>query len=499
MSHTDTSLTIAGIVAGSNDFNILLKAVTAAGLDDDLAAANADLTVFAPTDDAFRQLAKDFGFDGDPHDEDAVFDAIATALAGLAPDGNPIPVLTNVLLYHVSPGAKPLAEVAALNNVPTLLPGATFSPDGTTLVDNEPDLPDPSLVQTDLPAANGIVHVIDRVLIPLDIPGNESNDLVIEAEDFHLSGYKVEHDGDASDDALIKLAENSGSAKTVFEGPAGQYDLKIDYFDEIDGSAKIDVLVDGEPVKQIALDQKLGGIFATAENATSITIDGLDLETGSTIELIGHRDGNEFARIDKVTLSPVEPAELPTIAEVATDNGNFDILLKALEAANLTTPFTDPTSDLTVFAPTDDAFAALPSGTVEGLLADIPALTDVLLYHVVSGQVLAEDVVTLSAAPTVQGSDVSIEVVDGKVILNGNVEVVTTDVLASNGVIHVIDGVLLPPAETAPHAAPAPGSAGNLGPSSDSGVNAAWFAVLGIVAVAGLLGAARLATNARRG
>jgi len=339
MSHTDTSLTIAGIVAGSDDFNILLKAVTAAGLDDDLAAANADLTVFAPTDDAFRQLAKDFGFDGDPHDEDAVFDAIAGALAGLAPDGNPIPVLTNVLLYHVSPGAKPLAEVASLNNVPTLLPGATFSPDGTTLVDNEPDLPDPSLVQTDLQAANGIIHVIDRVLIPLDIPGNESNNLVIEAEDFQLSGYKVEHDGDASDDALIKLAENTGSATTVFEGPAGQYDLQIDYFDEIDGSAKIDVLVDGEPVKQIALDQNLGGIFATAENATSITIDGLDLETGSTIELVGHRNGNEFARIDKVTLTPIEPAEPtepPTIAEVATENGNFGILLKALEAAWLT-------------------------------------------------------------------------------------------------------------------------------------------------------------------
>ncbi len=205
--------------------------------------------------------------------------------------------------------------------------------------------------------------------------------------------------------------------------------------------------------------------------------------------------------IDAVLLPPTpmdDATPSADIVDTAVAAGSFTTLATALEAADLIDTLKGD-GPFTVFAPTDDAFAALPSGTVEGLLADIPALTDVLLYHVVSGQVLAEDVVTLSAAPTVQGSDVSIEVVDGKVILNGNVEVVTTDVLASNGVIHVIDGVLLPPAETAPHAAPAPGSAGNLGPSSDSGVNAAWFAVLGIVAVAGLLGAARLATNARRG
>ncbi len=489
MSHTDTSLTIAGLVAGSDDFNILFKAVVAAGLDDDLAAPNADLTVFAPTDDAFVQLAKDFGFDGDPHDEDAVFDAIAGALAGLAPDGNPIPVLTNVLLYHVSPGAKPLAEVAALDNVPTLLSGATFSPDGTTLVDNEPDLPDPSLIQTDVPTANGIVHVIDRVLIPLDIPGNESNELVIEAEDFHLSGYKVEHDGDASGDALIKLSSHTGSATTVFEGPTGQYDLTLDYFDEIDGNAMIDVLIDGEPVKQISLDQELGGRFASAENATSITIEGLELETGSTIELVGRRDDNEFARIDKVTLTPAEPSdpgepteptEPPTIAEIATDDGNFGILLKALEAANLTAPFVDPDSDLTVFAPTDDAFAQLArdfgftgdtsdddavfnaiAEALAGLAPDgdpIPVLTNVLLYHVSPEAKLLAEVAALENVPTLlEGATFS---PDGTTLVDNEPDLqdptlVDTDIEASNGVIHVIDRVLIPldipgnePAET---------------------------------------------------
>ncbi len=98
----------------------------------------------------------------------------------------------------------------------------------------------------------------------------------------------------------------------------------------------------------------------------------------------------------------------------------------------------------TVFAPTDEAFAALPEGTVEGLLADIPALTDILLYHVVSGAVFAADVIGLESATTVQGSDIAISVADGMVTLNGVTLVTATDIEASNGVIHVIDSVLLP-------------------------------------------------------
>ena len=270
MSSHSNAPSIAELVASSDDFNILLKAVVAAGLDDELAVEGADLTVFAPNDAAFVRLAQDFGFDGDPNDEDAVFAAIADALAGLSPDGDPIPLLTDVLLYHVSPGAKPLAEVAALDEVPTLLADATFSPDGTTLVDNEPDLKDPSLVATDIGASNGIVHVIDRVLIPLDIPGNEPQPIVVEAEDMDLSGYRVEHDRDASGDELIKLSGREGTASTTFEGQDGDYDLELFYFDEIDGRASIDVLVNGERVEQISLDAHLGGFTATSKNATSV-------------------------------------------------------------------------------------------------------------------------------------------------------------------------------------------------------------------------------------
>ncbi|MEM9683734.1 MAG: fasciclin domain-containing protein, partial [Pseudomonadota bacterium] len=297
--------TIAEIASADGNFDILVKALGAADLVAPFADPTSDFTVFAPTDAAFAALAADFGYTGDPADEDAVFDAIAGALAGLAEDGDPIPVLANVLKYHVSPEAKLLADVAALDDVPTLLEGATFSPDGVTLVDNEPDLKDPSLIATDLEASNGVIHVIDRVLIPLDIPGNGPSETVVEAEDMELSGYRVEHDGDASNDALIKLSAHEGTASTVFHGRTGEYDLKLHYFDEIDGEASIRIFVNDDEIEQLTLDDDLGGRFATEENAVSITIAGLQLEQGDTISFEGKRDDYEFARIDKVVISPV--------------------------------------------------------------------------------------------------------------------------------------------------------------------------------------------------
>jgi len=194
--------------------------------------------------------------------------------------------------------------------------------------------------------------------------------------------------------------------------------------------------------------------------------------------------------IDAVLLPPAPALD---IVDTAVSAGSFNTLATALTAAGLVDTLKGD-GPFTVFAPTDAAFAALPAGTVEALLEDIPALTDILLYHVVSGEVLAETVVTLDAAPTVQGSDVSIAIEGGNVILNGEVMVTATDIIASNGVIHVIDAVLLPPAENvAP--APAPGSAGNAGLADGSGNSAVWYAGLGLVALVTLIAGARFATR----
>ncbi len=132
------------------------------------------------------------------------------------------------------------------------------------------------------------------------------------------------------------------------------------------------------------------------------------------------------------------------IVDTAVGAGQFNTLAAALEAADLVETLRGD-GPFTVFAPTDDAFAKLPEGTVEGLLKpeNRDQLTAILTYHVVAGKVYAADVVKLDSATTVNGSDVTIAVNDGSVRID-NANVIKTDIGASNGVIHVIDTVILP-------------------------------------------------------
>lgn len=136
--------------------------------------------------------------------------------------------------------------------------------------------------------------------------------------------------------------------------------------------------------------------------------------------------------------------EKKDIVDVAAENGSFNTLVAAVKAAGLVETLKGE-GPLTVFAPTDDAFAALPEGTVEMLLKpeNKDKLVAVLTYHVVAGKVMAVDVVKVSQATTVQGQDVMVKVDGDKVMIN-DAHVVMADVKASNGVIHVIDKVLLP-------------------------------------------------------
>jgi uncharacterized surface protein with fasciclin (FAS1) repeats len=152
--------------------------------------------------------------------------------------------------------------------------------------------------------------------------------------------------------------------------------------------------------------------------------------------------------IDTVLLPASEEAamEKMDIVDTAISDGRFTTLVAAVQAAGLAETLKGE-GPFTVFAPTDDAFAALPEGTLDSLLLpeNKQQLSDILLYHVVPGKVMASDVVGLTSAPTVLGKDATIKVEDGKVFLNDNVQVIITDIETSNGVIHVIDSVLLPP------------------------------------------------------
>jgi len=133
---------------------------------------------------------------------------------------------------------------------------------------------------------------------------------------------------------------------------------------------------------------------------------------------------------------------MPDLVETAIKAGKFNTLLKAAEAVQLLETLKS-SDQFTLFAPTDEAFAKLPAGSLDSLLQDIPKLNKVVAYHIVFGDVRLEDLAQIDEAETLEGSVIAIESVDGVIKVN-DANVVTTDILTDNGVIHVIDGVLIP-------------------------------------------------------
>lgn len=327
--------TIAEIAQGP-EFSILTAAIgfidaekgTSYGATLDNAAA--DLTVFAPTNTAFGRLATDLGFAGDPADTGAV----AAFLVALGAD-----LLETVVTYHVSLGAQTATDIATAGSVTTLQGGTIGAGELPTLTDNEPDLLDPTLIATDIAADNGVVHVIDRVLLPVDLPGND---------------------------------------------------------------------------------------------APSIT--GLVLETSGA-------EGFD------------------------TNGSDFDILRTSVVTADLAATLDGP-GDFTVFAPTDDAFVGLSQtlgydGSDEagafGYLVDalrllnggenpVDLLTTVLTYHVAGQSLQSSQVIAAGSVDTLQGGTLTL---DGLSLQDADPDLpdpslIATDLQASNGIVHVIDGVLLP-------------------------------------------------------
>ena len=148
---------------------------------------------------------------------------------------------------------------------------------------------------------------------------------------------------------------------------------------------------------------------------------------------------------------PADPIAATDLVSTATAAGNFTTLLAALEAADLSTVLSDPNSNFTVFAPTDDAFAALGQAAVDALLADSVALNDTLLYHVLPGSVDGATATGLAGtAITMQNNKDASLSLDGTQLMINAANITSTDIMASNGIIHVIDAVLTPPAEVAP-------------------------------------------------
>lgn len=183
----------------------------------------------------------------------------------------------------------------------------------------------------------------------------------------------------------------------------------------------------------------IGGFLVMSRQNTETNDVNLEMEQTTQEEI---QNSNE----EEVTTESSEGETMtgPTqnIVEIAAGNESFKTLVQAVTAAGLVDTLSGE-GPFTVFAPTDEAFAKLPEGTLETLLANPDQLTKVLTYHVVSGKVMAADVVKLTKATTVQGQDVTITV-DGEAVMVNDSKVTTTDIEGTNGVIHIIDTVLLP-------------------------------------------------------
>jgi transforming growth factor-beta-induced protein len=362
-------MNIVETAVAAGDFQTLVAAVQAAGLVDAL-SGEGPFTVFAPTDAAFAALPEG---------------TIESLLA------DPSGALTDILLYHVVSG-QVLSSDLSDGMTAVTLGGAelTFSVSADGVQVNGANV-----VAADVMASNGVIHVIDAVLLP-----------------------------PAAEEEMVEEAAAEATPTPAAEEEA-------------------------------------------AAEATPTPV------------------------------AEEEAAAEMNIVETAVAAGDFETLVAAVQAAGLVDALSGE-GPFTVFAPTDAAFAALPEGTIESLLANPSgALTDILLYHVVSGQVLSSDLSDGMTAVTLGGAELTFSVSADGVQVNG-ANVVAADVMASNGVIHVIDAVLLPPAaeaeEMAPEATATPAAeeeAPHLLPvtgATESNSTLPWMAVLfAVVLAAGAL------------
>ncbi len=346
-STQQTEPTVVDLALEDGRFTILAQALQQASLVGTL-QGEGPFTVFAPTDEAFNAIPE----------------------AQLNDILNDTEALRNILLYHVVPQRLLAADVVTLTSAETALgEPVEIAVEGDVVRINEAQV-----TATDIQAANGVIHVIDSVLLPPSLQEDEG----------------MMDDGDAPT-----------------EEPAPGEDEEA---------------MDDAPMDEDTTDEE-----TTDEDADE--------------DMMEETPGDE------------QPAGAD-IVDTAIADGRFTTLVTALEAAELVETLKGP-GPFTVLAPTDEAFAALPDGTLDSLLNDIPALRDILLYHVILGRLPAADVTKLGAADTILGEPVSISV-EGDVVRINEAQVIITDIETSNGIIHVIDAVLLPPDQGQQPADPKP-------------------------------------------
>lgn len=443
--------TLANIVdtaVAAESFTTLVAALQATGLDEVLADEANTFTVFAPTDDAFAMLGDD----------------TINALLG------DTETLSDILLYHVLAGAAVDAEsaIALSGNMVEMANGDKVAVvfDGENLLINQS-----TVIVTDVMASNGIIHVIDTVLTP-----------PVDAEQMQEAAQLniVETAVAAGTFNILAQALVATGLDSALSNPDETFTVLAptdEAFGKLPEGTLDALLADPETLSSILLYHVIGGVAVDSTTALSLVGQPVTTANGADVEL-SLVDGQLFVNdsavtavdivasngiihvIDSVLIPPTAQPEEPvvdaepvqevpagTILDIARSNDNFSTLVAAVEATGLDGALGHPGDTYTVFAPTNEAFAVLGQDTIETLLADPDTLRDILLLHVIPGTIVDAETALTLVGFDIQGGNggtLRLELTDdGALTING-ATIIATDIEAVNGIIHVIDAVLLP-------------------------------------------------------
>jgi len=403
---------VVDIIVNSEDHNTLETAVIQANLAATL-SGDGPFTVFAPTDAAFDALS------------DGVLDDVLA-------DND---VLTAILLHHVHSGNALSTDLSDGMEVPTLNDDIL-----TVSIDGEVVMIDMATVTiADILASNGVVHVIDMVLLPAT--DDQTVMSIIANSPVHTNLEEA-----------ILAAELDGTLSG--EGPFTVFAPSDDAFDGLTPGALDLILANTEQLTDLLYNHvHSGNVLSTDlsdgmmvptlnETELTVSIDGMtvmiDLATVTQVDLTASNGVvhvidkvllPDFGQVDTTVYSIIKASPIHTTLEAAIDAAELDVTLSG------DGPFT-------VFAPTDDAFGALPAGAIDELLADIPLLTEILLHHVHSGNVLSTDLSDGMEVPTLNDDVLVVSIDAGSVMIDMST-VIQADIVADNGVVHVINAVLV--------------------------------------------------------
>jgi uncharacterized surface protein with fasciclin (FAS1) repeats len=408
---------IMDIVANSDVHTTLEAALVASGLNETLANPG-DFTLFAPTDAAFAALP-------------------AGAIDALLAD--PFGGLVDVLLYHALGGTALSTDLIDGLMVSTLQGQnvlVTINADGVFINDAQ-------VIIADIMADNGVVHVIDAVLLPQSQPSNTILDIVVNSADHNTLEAAVLAAGLqgalAGPGPLTVFAPTDAAFAAL---PAGTIDALL-----ADPTGLLTDVLLYHAVAGVAMSTDLtDGMMVTTLEGTDITVtinaNGVFINDAQVIVADIMADNGVVHVIDAVLVPEVTPVT-STVVDIIVNSPDHTTLEVAVIEAGLADDLSGD-GPFTVFAPTDAAFAALPAGTIEALLADpTGTLAQILLYHVVAGEALSSSLTNGQTIATLQGADVTVSITGGNVFIN-DAQVVVADIVADNGVVHVIDAVLTP-------------------------------------------------------